>query len=321
MPGATSACCVACPAAINASGRMARKKIREYDSKRCALHMLMRQLRQAWHLRGGPPTVAAGCAACWAACTPGRPACASLPGCRLLKAHIARLAGLQLPIAVAQVKEATNFAELVAANPWMNQTQLVVKPDCLFGKRGKHDLVGCGGCGMGGAPTWHCGQHSVCGGPGRLGATVPPPRACVCRAGGAEAGCHGGAAVHPGAHEQGGWGWGAAGPGAWLPPWDGPTSPPPPPAPSPAAATHRPPASLRVPRPPCRCPPTLARQVVDMDGTVGRINTFIVEPFVAHAEEYYLCIQSGRLADTLSFSEFGGMEIEENWDKVGEGEK
>ena len=58
-----------------------------------------------------------------------------------------------------------------------------------------------------------------------------------------------------------------------------------------------------------------------MDGTVGRINTFIVEPFVAHAEEYYLCIQSGRLADTLSFSEFGGMEIEENWDKVGEGEK
>lgn len=40
---------------------------------------------------------------------------------RLLKAHIARLAGLQLPINVVQVKEATNFAELVAANPWMNQ--------------------------------------------------------------------------------------------------------------------------------------------------------------------------------------------------------
>jgi ATP citrate (pro-S)-lyase len=24
----------------------------------------------------------------------------------------------------------------------MTQTKLVVKPDCLFGKRGKHDLVG-----------------------------------------------------------------------------------------------------------------------------------------------------------------------------------
>jgi ATP citrate (pro-S)-lyase len=33
---------------------------------------------------------------------------------RLLKAHIARLAGLELPISVAQVKEATNFAELVS---------------------------------------------------------------------------------------------------------------------------------------------------------------------------------------------------------------
>ena len=33
---------------------------------------------------------------------------------RLLKAHIARVAGLQLPIAVAQVKENTNFSELVS---------------------------------------------------------------------------------------------------------------------------------------------------------------------------------------------------------------
>ena len=33
---------------------------------------------------------------------------------RLLKAHFARLAGLQLPIHVAQLKEATNFSELVS---------------------------------------------------------------------------------------------------------------------------------------------------------------------------------------------------------------
>ena len=40
---------------------------------------------------------------------------------RLLKTHIARMAGLQLPINVAQVKENTNFAELIAANPWLTQ--------------------------------------------------------------------------------------------------------------------------------------------------------------------------------------------------------
>ncbi len=32
--------------------------------------------------------------------------------------------------------------ELLDANPWLKTTKLVVKPDMLFGKRGKHDLVG-----------------------------------------------------------------------------------------------------------------------------------------------------------------------------------
>ena len=36
----------------------------------------------------------------------------------------------------------TNFVELLDANPWLKTTKLVVKPDMLFGKRGKHDLVG-----------------------------------------------------------------------------------------------------------------------------------------------------------------------------------
>ena len=35
----------------------------------------------------------------------------------------------------------TNFVELLDANPWLKTTRLVVKPDMLFGKRGKHDLV------------------------------------------------------------------------------------------------------------------------------------------------------------------------------------
>lgn len=40
---------------------------------------------------------------------------------QLLKTHIARMAGLNLPINVAQVKEATNFVDLIAANPWLTQ--------------------------------------------------------------------------------------------------------------------------------------------------------------------------------------------------------
>lgn len=55
---------------------------------------------------------------------------------------------------------------------------------------------------------------------------------------------------------------------------------------------------------------------VDMDGCVGAINTFIVEPFVPHDQEFYLSIQSNRLENTISFSEAGGVEIEANWDKV-----
>jgi ATP citrate (pro-S)-lyase len=42
---------------------------------------------------------------------------------RLLKAHIARLAGLDLPTHVAQVKAASNFEEVLQANPWMTQAR------------------------------------------------------------------------------------------------------------------------------------------------------------------------------------------------------
>lgn len=55
---------------------------------------------------------------------------------------------------------------------------------------------------------------------------------------------------------------------------------------------------------------------VEMGGCKAPITTFIVEPFVPHAEEYYLSIVSERLGCTISFSECGGIEIEENWDKV-----
>ncbi|KAG6498928.1 hypothetical protein ZIOFF_038681 [Zingiber officinale] len=55
---------------------------------------------------------------------------------------------------------------------------------------------------------------------------------------------------------------------------------------------------------------------VEMGGCKAPITTFIIEPFVLHDQEYYLSIVSERLDCTISFSECGGIEIEEDWDKV-----
>ena len=57
-------------------------------------------------------------------------------------------------------------------------------------------------------------------------------------------------------------------------------------------------------------------RVVEVKGCSGPITTFVVEPFVPHKEEYYLCITSERLFYEISFCEAGGVEIEENWDKL-----
>ncbi|ONI00902.1 hypothetical protein PRUPE_6G110400 [Prunus persica] len=54
----------------------------------------------------------------------------------------------------------------------------------------------------------------------------------------------------------------------------------------------------------------------EMGGCKVPITTFIVEPFMPHDQEFYLSTVSERLGSTLSFLECGGIEIEENWDKV-----
>lgn len=148
--------------------KMARKKIREYDSK------------------------------------------------RLLKTHIKRLANLELPINVVQVRETTDWSSLIADNPWLTQTRLVVKPDCLFGKRGKNDLVGLN-LDAGEAENFIKARMN---------------------------------------------------------------------------------------------------KIIQMGNSKGPINCFIVEPFVPHGTEYYLCIQAERNVNIILFSDQGGVEIEENWDKV-----
>lgn len=40
-----------------------------------------------------------------------------------------------------QVTQSTDFNELANKEAWLNSTRLVVKPDMLFGKRGKSGLV------------------------------------------------------------------------------------------------------------------------------------------------------------------------------------
>ncbi|KAL3152236.1 ATP-citrate synthase alpha chain protein 2 [Trebouxia sp. C0010 RCD-2024] len=135
---------------------------------------------------------------------------------KLLKTHLARLLGLDLSVQVAQVTQSTDFTELVDQNRWLSHSKLVVKPDMLFGKRGKHDLVG-------------------------LNLSVAEVEDFIrARMG----------------------------------------------------------------------------KRVEIDGCAGAVNTFIVEPFVPHEQEFYLSITSHRMDNKVSFSEHGGIDIEENWDKV-----
>lgn len=135
---------------------------------------------------------------------------------RLLKEHLKRLAGMQLDIKSAQVTESTDFNELADREAWLSSTKLVVKPDMLFGKRGKSGLVA-------------------------LNLDLAQVASFVKERLGKE---------------------------------------------------------------------------IEMGGAKAPITTFIVEPFVPHNAEYYISIVSDRLGSTISFSECGGIEIEENWDKV-----
>jgi ATP citrate (pro-S)-lyase len=138
-------------------------------------------------------------------------------GKRLLRDAMKRLHGVDLPIRVAQIKATTDLAALVAANPWLASERLVVKPDCLFGQRGKNDLVG-------------------------LNLTWPEAETFV--------------------------------------------------------------------------KARMGREVTVKAGVTGFVDCFVVEPFVPHDDEYYLCVQSHRLDTEVSFCPAGGVDIEDNWDKL-----
>jgi ATP citrate (pro-S)-lyase len=133
---------------------------------------------------------------------------------KLLSANITNYYPLRLR--VAQVTPATDYTHLLDNNHWLENERLVVKPDMLFGKRGKNNLV-------------------------LLDATFREAQQFI---------------------------------------------------------------TERINKP------------VTIDGLQGEVSHFIIEPFVPHKDEYYLSITATRDENQISFSDCGGMDIEENWDKV-----
>ncbi len=63
-----------------------------------------------------------------------------------------------------------------------------------------------------------------------------------------------------------------------------------------------------------------AHDVTLLSGQCGRLTHFVVEPFTPHTQEqeYYISATTVGEDDVLYLSAEGGMEVEENWDKVNE---
>jgi ATP-citrate lyase beta-subunit len=63
-----------------------------------------------------------------------------------------------------------------------------------------------------------------------------------------------------------------------------------------------------------------SHDVTLLSGQTGRLTHFIVEPFTPHSQEqeYYISATTVGEDDVLYLSAEGGMEVEENWDKVNE---
>ncbi|KAG6533652.1 hypothetical protein ZIOFF_007527 [Zingiber officinale] len=184
---------------------MARKKIREYDSKRLLKHHLKRLANIDLQI----------CSA--------QASCFSISFSPILISRVSFQILLDTCCSISSdlvfsllVTQSTDFAELVNKEPWISSMKLVVKPDMLFGKRGKSGLVA-------------------------LNLDLAEIAEFVKTRLGSE---------------------------------------------------------------------------VEMEGCRAPITTFIVEPFIPHEQEYYLSIVSEMLGCTISFSECGGIEIEDNWDKV-----
>lgn len=167
---------------------MARKKVREYDGKR----LVTRHVSKVKGIKlGGAGLRSSDTAAC-------------------------RAAQVSATLIEAAGSTSTFYSRLGKEHPWLSDTKLVVKPDMLFGKRGKNNLV-------------------------KLNTDFAGAQDFIATQMGRE---------------------------------------------------------------------------IEVSEVKGSLTTFLIEPFVPHQQEYYLSIQTVREGDQLSFGACGGIEIEENWDKV-----
>jgi hypothetical protein len=57
-------------------------------------------------------------------------------------------------------------------------------------------------------------------------------------------------------------------------------------------------------------------QEVQVGHVKGKLTHFLIEKFVPHKDEYYLALTTDRQGTQIKFSVAGGIEVEENWDKV-----
>lgn len=57
-------------------------------------------------------------------------------------------------------------------------------------------------------------------------------------------------------------------------------------------------------------------QEVQVGHVKGPLTHFLIEKFIAHKDEYYLALTTDRHGTNIRFSVAGGIEVEENWDKV-----
>ncbi len=135
---------------------------------------------------------------------------------RLLSLHLPRFSGLKPQMHSIQITAGTDFRKLEEEHPWLRDEKLVVKPDMLFGRRGKHSLV-------------------------LLNANLHEAEKFIREKLGKEA---------------------------------------------------------------------------EISGVRGRITHFILEPFVTHKDEYYFSVLSTREGFEINFSVAGGMDVEENWEKM-----
>lgn len=60
----------------------------------------------------------------------------------------------------------------------------------------------------------------------------------------------------------------------------------------------------------------LQRHLTLPSGAHGPVSHFLIEPFVPHSAEYYVAITPARLHNLVQFSAYGGVEVEENWEKM-----